>query len=147
MHERGYRISEWLRWDWTTIDLQQRTAKILLSKPARWVEFDLSPTAVAALSEMPARERGPVFPWRHRSQVYQAIDKITPKGLSWRPHESRRAVVTAVIRATGDPKVAQEYVSHANTKTTLRYSVVDREDVRPSVRAGGKLLRSGKPGS
>ncbi len=136
VHERGYRISEWLRWEWNTIDLQSAIARILLSKPDRWVEFDLSSQAVAALAEMPPLDKGRVFPWRHRSQVYQAIDRIAPKGIHWRPHDSRRAVVTAVIRATGDPVLAQKYVSHASIKTTLRYRVVEPQEVRPAVRSG-----------
>lgn len=136
VHERGYRISEWLRWDWSTIDLKERAAKILLSKPARWVDFDLSPGARDALAAMPAHEKGRVFPWRHRSQVYQAIDRIAPKGLHWRPHESRRAVVTALIRQTGDPVLAQKYVSHASLKTTMRYRVVDPEEVHSNLRSG-----------
>lgn len=135
VHERGYRISEWLRWDWKTIELAAAAAQIMLSKPNRWVDFDLSPQAVAALSAMPARDKGKVFPWRHRSQVYQAVDKL---GIHWRPHESRRAVVTAVIRATGDPTQAQKYISHASIKTTLRYRVVDANETAPAVRAGGK---------
>lgn len=147
VHERGYRISEWLRWRWETIDLQAHSARILLSKPTRWVEFDLSAAAVAVLAQMPARSEGPVFPWRHRSQVYQAIDRIAPEGIRWRPHDSRRAVVTAVNRATGNVKAAQQYVSHASINTTLRYVIVDPTETAPSVRTGGKALRSGKPGS
>lgn len=135
-HERGYRISEWLRWDWETVDLGQAKASILLSKPDRWQEFDLSPEAVAALSALDARPAGRVFPWHDRSAVYNAIDTIAPAGVRWRPHESRRAVVTAVIRATGDPVAAQQYVGHANVKTTLRYSVPDVTS--PQVRARGR---------
>lgn len=130
VHERGYRISEWLRWEWDTIDLQAATARILLSKPRRWVDFDLGPQVVAALSALP-KKAGKVFPWAHRSNVYAATDRL---GVHWRPHESRRAVVTAVLRATGDPAQAQKYVSHASLKTTLRYRVVDPAETRPSVR-------------
>lgn len=135
-HERGYRISEWLRWDWETIALGRATASILLSKPDRWATFDLSPEAVAALSALDAREAGRVFPWHGRSAVYSAVDAVAPQGVRWRPHESRRAVVTAVIRATGDPVAAQRYVGHANIKTTLRYNAPD--SVAPQVRARGR---------
>lgn len=130
VHERGYRISEWLRWEWETIDLQAGLARILLSKPPRWIDFDLGPDVVGALSALP-NKTGKVFPWVHRSNVYAATDKL---GIHWRPHESRRAVVTAVLRATGDPAQAQKYVSHASLKTTLRYRVVDPAETRPSVR-------------
>lgn len=134
VHERGYRISEWLRWDWETIDLGKARASILLSKPDRWREFDLSPDAVVALSALDARDAGRVFPWHGRSAVYNAVDTIAPEGVRWRPHESRRAVVTAVIRETGDPVAAQEYVGHANIKTTLGYS--RPEVTSPQVRGG-----------
>jgi len=137
-HERGYRISEWLRWDWETIDLGRGQASILLSKPDRWQEFDLSPDAVAALSALDARPAGRVFPWHGRSAVYSAVDTVAPPGVSWRPHESRRAVVTAVIRNTGDPVAARDYVGHANIKTTLRYSMPDQTS--PQVRAGGSRV-------
>lgn len=139
IHERGYRISEWLRWDWETITLARLEAAILLSKPDRWVTFDLSTEAISALAALDARPAGKVFPWHGRSAVYAAVDAVAPKGLHWRPHESRRAVVTAVIRATGDPVAAQRYVGHANIKTTLRYSVPDTTS--PQVRAGGGLVR------
>lgn len=141
VHERGYRISEWLRWDWETIDLQARSASILLSKPDRWVSFDLSADVVAALSALDARPAGKVFPWHGRSAVYAAVDAVAPPDIHWRPHDSRRAVVTAVIRATGDPVVAQRYVGHANIKTTLRYNVP--EPIAPQVRSGGKLVGKG----
>lgn len=131
VHERGYRISEWLRWEWETVNLQDAMAKILLSKPKRWVEFDIGPEAVAALASLPSRQ-GRVFPWVHRSNVYSATDKL---GIHWRPHESRRAVVTAVMQRTGDPVQAQKYVSHASVRTTLRYRVVDPDETRPEVRA------------
>lgn len=137
VHERGYRISEWLRWDWSTITLAESRATILLSKPDRWAEFELTPEAVAALSAMPARDQGKVFPWVHRSAVYGVLDAVSPPGVRWRPHESRRAVVTAVIRETGDPAAARDYVGHANIKTTLRYSMP--EVTRPQVRAGGAM--------
>ncbi len=143
VHERGYRISEWLRWDWETIDLGRGQASILLSKPDRWQAFDLSPGAVAALSALDARPAGRVFPWHGRSAVYAAVDAVAPPSknggrVSWRPHESRRAVVTAVIRNTGDPVAARDYVGHANIKTTLRYSLPDATS--PQVRAGGSRV-------
>lgn len=137
-HERGYRIGEWLRWDWETIDLDAARARILISKPDRWLDFEMSPEAVAALSALDARPAGRVFPWEGRSAVYGAIDKVSPKGIRWRPHDSRRAVVTAVLRNTGDPTVARDYVGHASVKTTLRYSVVDPGEVRPQVRQPGQ---------
>lgn len=140
VHERGYRIGEWLRWDWESIDLPAASARMMISKPNRWVDFEMSPQAVVALSALEARDAGRVFPWHGRSAVYAAVDTVAPKGLKWRPHQSRRAVVTAIMRNTGDPSIARDYVGHASIKTTLRYNIVDASEVGPTVRT-----RSGRP--
>lgn len=134
VHERGYRISEWLRWDWEMIDLPAARARMMISKPDRWVEFEMSPEAVAALAEIGPCEAGRVFPWHGRWAVYGAVDGVAPAGIHWRPHDSRRAVVTAVLRQTGDPALARDYVAHASLKTTLRYRVVEPEEVGPGLR-------------
>jgi integrase len=125
-----------LRLDWSTVDLPAGRAHILVSKPDRWVEFELSPDAVAALAALGPKDAGKVFPWIFRSAVYEAVDKIAPEGMHWRPHESRRAVVTAILKNTGDPTVARDFVAHASLKTTLRYRVVDPAEVGPTVRIG-----------
>lgn len=138
VHERGFRISEWLRWEWTDVDLERAAGRILITKPDRWQDFDLSPQAVAALAAIEPKT-GKVFPLRHRSNVYNAVDKVAPAGVRWRPHESRRAVVTAVIRNTGDPTVARDYVGHASVKTTLRYRIVDQVELGPSVRRNARI--------
>ena len=137
VHERGCRISEWLRLRWEWLDLPAAHGRILVTKPKpRWIEFDLSPESVADLSTLTPRAEGHVFPWRTRSAVYRWTDAY---GIHWRPHESRRAVVSDLLRATGDPKQAGQYVGHGSIKTTLRYRIVDREETAPSVRfQGGK---------
>ena len=68
------------------------------------------------------RRLSTIRPYKNNPRLNDAaVDAVAPKGLKWRPHESRRAVVTAIIRATGSPVAAQQYVGHANLKTTLRY--------------------------
>lgn len=138
-HERGYRSIEWLRLDWSWLDLPAGMGRMLITKPrARWVEFDLSAESVAALAALGPQDKGPVFPWRGRSAVYAWADKIgKPVGVRWRPHESRRAVVSAVLRATGDVKLAAKYVGHGSEKSTLRYHVVQPGADTPAVRRGG----------
>lgn len=138
VHERGYRIGEWLRWDWESIDLPAAKARMMISKPNRWVDFEMSPEAVVALSALDVRDAGRVFPWHGRSAVYAAVDAVAPKGLKWRPHQSRRAVVTAIMRNTGDPSIARDYVGHASIKTTMRYNIVDPAEVGPQVRTSRK---------
>lgn len=140
VHERGYRCEEWLRLDWSWLDLQAGMGRMLVTKPlpARWLDFDLSPDAVAALAALGPRDKGRVFRWKGRSAIYQWADMIgEPVGVRWRPHESRRAVVSAVLRATGDIKLAAGYVGHKSEKTTLRYRVVQPGEATTAVRHGG----------
>lgn len=144
-HERGYRCGEWLRLDWSWLDLPNASGRMLITKPkARWIDFELSAESVAALADLGPRDSGRVFPWHGRSAVYLWADKIgKPLGVRWRPHESRRAVVSAVLRATGDIKLAAEYVGHGSEKTTLRYRVVQPGEATPAIR-GGVLGRGQK---
>lgn len=138
-HERGYRSVEWLRLDWAWLDLPNARGRVLITKPrARWVEFDLSAESVAVLAAIGPRDSGRVFPWRGRSAVYAWADLIGgPIGVRWRPHESRRAVVSAVLKATGDLKVTADYVGQGSTKSTLRYHIVQPGEATPAVRHGG----------
>lgn len=132
VHERGYRIAEWLRLRWEWLDLQAGAGQVLITKPKpRWEQFDMSPEAIAALAELQPRAEGRVFPWVYATSVYHRTDDL---GVHWRPHESRRAVVTAILRATGDVKQAGAYVGHGSIKTTLRYRVVDGAETSFTIR-------------
>ncbi|WP_421997865.1 hypothetical protein [Reyranella sp.] len=71
-------MGEQLRWDWKTIGLPAARARMLISKPERWVEFEMSPEAVAALPQLEPRAVGRVFPWHGRSAMY--VDPIAPAG-------------------------------------------------------------------
>jgi hypothetical protein len=139
-HERGFRIAEWLRLDWEWLDLAAARGRILIGKPLRWKEFDLSAEAVAALAELDPRSAGKVFPWQTRGAVYGWADRLgAPLGIKWRPHDSRRAVITDLIRKTGDVKLAADYVGQASTKSTLRYRIVDAGESTVEIRLRGRL--------
>lgn len=142
VHERGYRIGEWLRLRWEWLDLPRSRGRMLITKPTpRWADFELSPESVADLAALKPRSAGHVFPWKTRSAVYGWVDDY---GIRWRPHESRRAVVSDLLRATGDVKQAGAYVGHGSIKTTLRYRIVDADETAPSVRFRGGKWGSGR---
>jgi len=63
---------------------------------------------------------------------------VKPLGKKWRPHESRRAIVSAIVAATGDYKQAGRYVGHSSEKTTFRYRILKAPELAPAVRFGGK---------
>lgn len=146
VHERGFRSIEWLRLDWAWLDLPKGAGRMLITKPkARWIEFELSTEAVAVLAALKPRDSGRVFPWRSRSAIYLWADRVgEPIGVKWRPHQSRRAVVSAILKATGDIKLAGAYVGHGSEKTTLRYRVVQPGEAAPAIRRSG--VRRGESG-
>lgn len=140
VHERGYRIGEWLRLDWSNLNLQAGTGSVLIKKPRpRWVDFDLSPEAVADLAALDPKPTGRVFTWGTRQNVYRWLKRLEERtGVYWRPHESRRAVVSDIVRETGDFRLAQAYVGHGNVKTTMRYRIIGASEATPAVRWGKK---------
>lgn len=134
--ERGLRIRDTLRMRWEWQDLARGLGRTLIKKPKpRWFTFELSPAAVAALASMGPRESGLVFSWGSPSNVYDWLNVAEKEcGIKWRPHESRRAVVTAIIQNTGDVKLAQKYVDHLSPNTTLRYRQLIPSELAPATR-------------
>ncbi len=140
-HERGYRIGEWLRFDWEWVDLPSARGRMAITKnkkDLRWEQFELSATAVAYLAVLGARKAGKVFPWHSRSNVYRWADQLIGPDKKWRPHESRRAIVSDIVARTGDYKQAGKYVGHSSEKTTFRYRILRRPELAPDVRFGAK---------
>lgn len=138
VHERGYRVSEWMRFDWEWVDLPNARARMAITKnknDLRWEDFELTPTAVAFLADLGPRDAGRIFPWHSRSNIYRWADIcLTPHGKKWRPHESRRAIVSHIVAQTGDYKQAGRYVGHASERTTYRYRILRQPDLAPEVR-------------
>jgi hypothetical protein len=137
VHERGYRVSEWMRLDWSWLELPKARGRIAITKKKgepRWEEFELSPTAVAFLAALGPRDEGRVFPWHSRSNIYRFADELIGPDLKWRPHESRRAIVSHIVAETGDYKQAGRYVGHGSERTTFRYRILRRAELAPTVR-------------
>jgi len=131
--ERGPRIGDALRMRWEWQDLPRAIGQTLIKKPTkRWFAFEMSPELVAAFANMGAKDEGRIFTWGSRSNVYAWLDVAEREcGIRWRPHESRRAVVTGIIRQTGNVKQAQKYVDHKSEKTTWRYVQMLPSDLAP----------------
>lgn len=137
VHERGYRVSEWMRLDWSWLDLPNAHGRMAITKrkgQPRWEDFELSPEAVAFLAALGPRDRGRVFPWHSRSNIYRWADDLIGPALKWRPHESRRAIVSHIVAETGDYKQAGRYVGHGSERTTFRYRILRRAELAPEVR-------------
>lgn len=139
-HERGTRVGDALRMRWEWQDLPRAIGRAFIKKPKpRWFEFEMSPELVAAFANMGPKDEGPIFTWGSRSNVYAWLDVAEREcGIRWRPHESRRAVVTAIIKQTGNVKQAQRFVDHRSEKTTWRYVQMLPSDLAPRAKIGRK---------
>lgn len=138
--ERGPRISDALRMRWEWQDLARGIGRTLIKKPKpRWFAFEMSPQLIAAFANMGSKDAGPIFTWGSRSNVYGWL-KVAERqcGIKWRPHESRRAVVTGILKQTGNVKQAQRFVDHKSEKTTWRYVQMLPSDLAPRARIGRK---------
>lgn len=60
---------------------------------------------------------------------------------NFRFHDTRHTAATRLVRATGNLKLAQRLLGHAEVTTTSRYAHVNHEDLRAGLEAAGKLPR------
>lgn len=128
-----------MRLDWAWLDLPNARGRMALTKDKtnlRWEDFELSATAVAFLAALGPRDEGRVFAWHSRSNIYKWADDLIGPAKKWRPHESRRAIVSHIVAETGDYKQAGRYVGHSSEKTTFRYRILGKADLAPEVRFG-----------
>jgi hypothetical protein len=103
-HERGYRIGEWLRFDWEWVDLSNARGRMAITKnkhELRWEEFELSPTAVAYLATLEPREAGKVFPG-----IHAATSTAGPISWSGQTRNGGRTSRVARSSATSSPAPA-----------------------------------------
>lgn len=95
LYELGLRITDYLRIDWTRIDLQAATLTVRLAKTDQWATLRLSPSIVVMLANLPKKE-GRLFPWANRVSVYKWLQRACKRAkVHYTPHLSRHAIATA----------------------------------------------------
>jgi len=120
--ELGSRISDTIQVEWSSIDLQAATVRLRIGKRrGHEATLPLPETLVVALGNVPSRH-GRVFPWSTRSGVYKWLRPLCAKtGVTFRPHDARRALATEQFDAGSDPRLVQELMGHGSLKSTMRY--------------------------
>ncbi|HZQ01375.1 MAG TPA: tyrosine-type recombinase/integrase [Reyranella sp.] len=140
LYELGLRISDYLRLDWTMIDLPNLRLRVHIAKTDRQAEISFSPVVAALMANLPRRE-GRLFPWATRRGVYAWLNRVRVRaGVHYTPHLSRHALATAA-QDIPDKKAAELGV-WADPRSLHRYQHV-RPDAIPGRDAGFLVGKKG----
>lgn len=82
-------------------------------------------------------ERYPLTDAGFRSALRRAIKKAGVE--NFRPHDARHTAATRTLRASGNMKVVQRTLGHANLETTSKYAHVMSEDIRAALNAASPV--------
>ena len=133
--------------EWSNVDFGERTYKyigkgghlqekkmtpgveeILRSRVGHHPEFVFTYVAKKRRAGVRARgQRMPITKTGLKSYWYGLKDRLTISGLWW--HDLRRSFATNMLKMTGNLALVQEALDHSNPQTTLRYAMLDLEDV------------------
>lgn len=95
LYELGLRISDYLRIDWTQVDLQAGTLRVRIAKTDDWATVQISHVLVAMMANLQP-QAGRLFPWSTRRGVYAWLQRVCRRaGVDYTPHQSRHAMATA----------------------------------------------------
>ena len=156
------RLNNCLTIDWKQIDLQGRTmlfkVKSKRFKNGRNVRVPINEDILLMLVRLGPKKSGPVFTYdpercscvsckRFSGQQIGDIRKafkaaLRRAGISrdFRIHDLRHTAGSRILALTGDLKAAQDYLGHANIKSTMRY---EKHDVRKKMEIQDQLTQFG----
>lgn len=127
LYELGLRITDYLKIDWTRIDLPAAKVSVQIGKTDDWATLEIGPAIVTALANLPKKE-GRLFPWSTRRGVYAWLKPLTKRlGVTYTPHMSRHALATAADVAQIPDKRAAELGMWRDARSLHRY-----QHVRPT---------------
>jgi integrase len=129
LYELGLRITDYLNIEWEHIDLPASQVRVRIAKTDDQSLLTLSPTIVAMLANLPARE-GRLFPWSNRASVYKWLKRACKRaGVKYTPHLSRHALATAAgIKRIPDGEAAK-LGAWADPRSLHRYQHVQPEPI------------------
>lgn len=115
----------------------------ITGKGGRTRRMHATPSILAALDAITPEEGGYYFPGRVGGHMHPStVWLITKRLLDVNPHAMRHRAGTTVYRNTGDLRVTQEFLGHANPNTTAIYVHIESEDMR---RASTAAVLGGSP--
>lgn len=130
----GVRKDQILKLAWDRIDLEHGTASIWLKSRKAYVThtIDLNPSAMAIIERRRAHgTTGLVFDTRNFRKTWEAalVEAEIP---DFRFHDLRHTFATHLARHAS-LAIVQRFLGHSNITTTMRYSHVQRDDMRAAV--------------
>ena len=134
MFEAGLRFNEVVNLKWENVDLGQGVVSVL-GKGAKW-RAALLPGRVIEIIAPFKKDSGLVFPSTKTGKAYTSF-KTLFKAASRRagireihPHGLRHAAATDLLSSTGDLRLVQRMLGHADINTTTIYTHIDLERLK-----------------
>lgn len=129
------RISDPLRLTWPDLDLPQRRYEMLIGKANVRREKPLDDEIFEILANTPEAERtGRLFPWHHRSSVYNWLRPLCRRlGIEFTPHRARHYGGKRLNRDGAGIKTIMSALDHSDATSSLRYQDADVEIVREAM--------------
>lgn len=138
---QGWRVTETLMIERARVDWRRCKVERWVTKSQRWQISEVDPGIIARWRDLPEHADGRLFGMKDRYAVYDAVDKIAPKGAHWRPHMARRGFATAADEAGRSAKQIQAAGGWQSVTSVLRYIQVNPTTARKTIRAIRGRLR------
>lgn len=145
MFEAGTRWNETVTMRWETVDLGAGQAKVL-AKGNKWRSV-LLPRRVVDLIAANKKPTGWVFPNPKTGKPYgsfKTLFRLACQRAGIRPihpHELRHRAATDTLEATGDLRLVQKMLGHADIATTTIYTQVDTSRLQEAATRVADLRR------
>lgn len=161
LYGAGLRVSEAVGLEWNSIDLNQRTLRVM-GKGSKERVIPIGPPAANALSEYQSDPRTPkhtsVFlnyrgdPLSARSVariLVRAILRLSALGdfPKTNPHALRHSFATHLLSAGADLRVIQELLGHSRLSTTQKYTHLDMGQLKDDYLKSHPLMEMTQPKS
>ena len=134
MFEAGTRWDEVAKLRWENVDLARGVAQVM-GKGSKWRTVWLPQRVVEIISPMPKRE-GWVFPSPKSGKPYTSLKTLFKAACrragikEFHPHGLRHAAATDMLETTGDLRLVQKMLGHADITTTTIYTKIDMERLK-----------------
>lgn len=137
--ETGLRKSNLLNLRWSEIDQDNRTVTVKQKGGARH-SVPLSDKCMAVLNQQPRNHLDWVFlnpktskPWRDINKAFKSCLELAHIETSFRWHDLRHTSASKLLRASGNIKLAQQFLGHKSINNTMRYAHLADDYLRQQI--------------
>jgi integrase len=140
---QGWRVSESIRVRWEHTDLVEGTVQFWIPKRQKWKPVPIHPFVRAELAGLKCdKSAGPIFPWRHRHDVYDWLRPLCQRHkVRFTPHMGRHEFAGRLRELAATDRDIADAGSWTSAKSVARYNYAPPEHARSVIerlQTGGK---------